>query len=188
MIKVNRDNRVKMGIPPAFRERCALRVTDYKVGPNKNSDEMLTINLELGGYFNDSGTLETQIERDGKIYKIAGLRMQPMRFTFNEKAIGIYARWWEMVHKDQFPEEFDETNPDLAYLEDLKLQAVVQGSNRTMRKLLSDEEKALKKANNEELVGDPILNEDGEPLEEANLYIQNDNWLGKTAAEFPEPY
>lgn len=181
MLKVTND--VKLGIPPAFNERCAVRCTEYKFGPNKNQAPMITTSWELIGYFDQTGQLQTQMKRGSTSYQLAGLKLKQVYFTLTEKAIAFYSKFFEAANGEPLT-EIDETNPNVEYLEGLKVQAIVSGRMEVLRKQLTDEEKAELKAEGKEQIGEPILDDEGKPLENANLQVGR--WLKKFTGEIPE--
>lgn len=172
MININTENKVELGIPPAFSERCAVAITEHKFGPNSKGDPMITIMSELAGYFGDDGQLKTEMLRGGTLYKIAGLNLRPTMFTLTTKAIGFYASFYRAATGTELT-SIDETNPDTSYLDKLVMQALVSGSMDDFRKQLTDEEKAEGKK-----LGDPILGDDGKPIKFPKLQINGKNgWL-----------
>lgn len=178
---INLKKSSKLGIPPAFSERCAIRCTDHKVAPNKSGNPMITANWELIGFFNDknNGALETEISRGGQLYKLAGMRVPTQRWTLTEKAISFYQTVWEAAHPgEEMPTEFDEENPDTDWLKDCVLQVLISGGNKVSRKQLTEEEREEGKTE-----GDPILDDEGNQMEDTVIYINK--WLKPYGGDIP---
>jgi hypothetical protein len=180
MIEVGK--RSVMGVPPAFSERCAMRCTDISFGQNKKDKPMVTTNWELIGYFDSNGKLQTEIERGGKTYKLAGLKFKPMYFTF-EKGIVFYQELYEAAKGEELT-TVDDTNPDTEWLNGLVMQALVTGSQQPALRQLTEEEKQERLKEGKSAMGDPILDEDGKPITSAVLYRQK--WLKPYTGEIPE--
>src|SRR6266513_1441641 len=134
------ESKTRLGIPPSFKDRCVVRCTDYTFGPNSKDNPMITVNWELIGIPNTTGGVETSMKRAGIEYQLASLKLRPSYFTLVEKAINFYADFWNKVFNKDF-EGVDETNPDIAYLENLCMEAIVTGQTTVERKVLTDEEK-----------------------------------------------
>jgi len=183
MIQVSSPDKVKMGIPPAFKERCAVRCTEQKFGPNKKQNPMITTKWELIGYFDQKGQLQTQMSRGGINYQLAGLSIRDVYFTLTDKAISFYGDFFQAATGEPLT-EIDETNPDITYLDGIKMQAIVQGRMEVDRRQLTDEEKEALKAEGKEPIGEPILDDEGNKMEYANLNIAR--WLKPFNGEIPE--
>jgi hypothetical protein len=184
MIELNQVNNAKVGIPPAFRERCAVRITDAKVAPNSKGKPMITINQELVGYYDNNNNLHSELVRGETTYKLAGLSIKPSYFTLTKEAAGFYADFYQRMTGEALT-AIDETNP--AGLEELKagpvMQAIVQGTMQVFRKQLTDEQKEELKAQGKPQVGEPITDDEGKPIETAQLEVKM--WLKPHEGELP---
>lgn len=183
MLKVTND--VKLGIPPAFRERCAIRCKSVSFGPNKNEAPMITSTWELIGYFDQVGQLQTSMKRGEITYQLAGLSVNSIYFTLTEKAISFYAAFYKAAKGEEIS-EIDDTNPDIEYMEGIKMQAVISGRMAVERRQLTEEEKEELKAQGKEPIGEPILDDEGNKMEIANLQVTKNGWLKKFTGEIPE--
>jgi hypothetical protein len=170
MIELNQVNNAKVGIPPAFRERCAVRITDAKVAPNSKGKPMITINQELVGYYDNNNNLHSELVRGETTYKLAGLSIKPSYFTLTKEAAGFYADFYQRMTGEALT-AIDETNP--AGLEELKAGPVMQA-------IVQKEEL---KAQGKPQVGEPITDDEGKPIETAQLEVKM--WLKPHEGELP---
>jgi len=178
----------KSSLPPAFSERCLVRVTGHKFGPNSNGNPMITMDSELVGWFPSSGENKGQllgaVEKNGLIYNLSGLSLRSSFYTLSGGGIASYAEFWNKAHPGEELTEIDLENPDREYMTGFLMQAIVSGRTEVYRTQLTEEEKSLKKAAGEKPVGDPILGEDGKPI---NIpIVQVTSWLIKYSGEIPE--
>jgi hypothetical protein len=183
-----KQNKVKLGIPPAFSERCAIRIKDKSFkAENSKGNPMITLELELVGYFDDSGQLQTKMRRGDTEYQIAGLDLPNTFFTLTPKAQGFFIDFYEKATGTEFPyDSFDEKNPDLSFLDNLVMQGLVSGTSEPYRKQLTEEEKEAKRAageNNPQ--GAPILDDEGKQIMIPKFKINK--WLKPFKGELP-PY
>ena len=184
---LKKSNAPKLAIPPAFKDRCVVRCTDYKFGPNSNDAPMITVNFELLGIPNLTGSIDTTIERGGKKYQLAGLRLKTCYFTLTQKVVdGFYSEFWMKANGEKEFPGVDETNPDLKYLDGLCLECVCQGATIIERKQLTEEEKEEKIAQGEQPIGDPITDGDGEEI--TRTILTQTLWLKKWEGEVPTPF
>lgn len=184
MIDVSSLPSVKVGIPQAFQERCVVRATKQKFAPNKKNKPMITTEWELVGYFDENGILQTQVNRGGVTYKLAGIRIQPQWFTLADASIPFYVEFWKKANPGETLTSIDEENPDIAYLDGLLMQAVCTGSSNPMKRAFTDEErKALVEEGK-----DPdtmfITDENGKPIEQPNMKITR--FLARYFGEVPD--
>lgn len=182
MITIEKQN-TKLGVPPAFSYRCAVRCTEAKFGPSKKGKPMITTQWELVGYFDESGQLSTSMKRGDTLYQLAGLKVRPAYSTIEGKALPFYADFYEACTGEELV-TVDETNPDIAYLDGIVMQAIVVGKMEAFRMQLTEEEQEEKKAKGEQPIGAPILDEDGKPIETPSLNIQR--FLKKFNGEIPQ--
>lgn len=176
-----------LAVPPAFKDRCVVRCTDHKFGPNSNDAPMITCNWELCGIPNTTGGVETKIERAGKLYQLGGLRINTVYFTLTQKAIdSFFAEFWKKANGSTEFLGIDTENPDLDFLDSLCMEAVVNGKTQEERKLLTDEEKEELKAEGKQPIGEAITDGDGNPITRTVLNIGM--WLKKWTGEVPEPF
>lgn len=184
------EKAAKVGIPPAFSERCVVRIKGHKFGPNSNGNPMITINdIELIGYFKTTpedtkGVLTNTVEKGGQKYILAGLDVRSQFFTLKDGGLEQYQQFWNKAHPGEELTEVDVNNPEREYLTGLCMQAIVSGRMEPYRKQLTEEEKAEKKAAGQRPIGDPITDEDGKPIELPVLQIGT--WLRKWTGELPE--
>lgn len=184
---LQKTDAVKLQIPPAFRDRYVVRVTQSKFGPNSNDNPMITLNLEVVGKPNKTGSVDTEVKRGENTYQIAGLNIMPVYFTLVKgKALSMYIDFWEKANPGKEFEGVNEENPDREYLDGLLMEAILTSSNYDMRKELTDEEKEEKKAAGEQAVGEVILDEDGKPITRQSVNIST--WLKKYTGDVPNPY
>lgn len=185
MIEIKKGSLAKVGVPPAFQERCVVRITDSKCGENKKGNQMITLQSEMVGYVDSNNVLHTSIKRGDITYKLAGLKLQPTWFTLTEENIAYYAEFYAAANPGEELTVLDEMNPALEYTEGLLMQAIVNGRSEPFRKALTAEEKAAKiEAGEKNPVGDPILDEEGKTIETARLNVNR--WLKKYFGEIPE--
>ena len=187
MALLTKSKSAKLGIPPAFKDRVVIRCTDHKFGPNSNDNPMITVNWELLGIPGATGKIETEMERGGVKYQLAGLRVNSSYFTLVQKAIdGFYAEFYCKANNEpEFP-GVDSENPDTDFLDSLCMEAIVTGQSQIERKLLTDEEKAAKKAAGEQPIGEPITDGDGNEIIRTVLNINM--WLKKWEGDVPIPF
>jgi hypothetical protein len=174
----------KQEAPPAFSERCALRVKNHKFAPNSNAKPMITVELELIGYFSPGGELTNTIERSGVKYILGGLDVRSMYFTLEGGGLERYAGFWNLMHPGEELTELDTNNPDREYLTGLVFQAIVSSRMEPYRRQITEEEKAELKAQGKQPVGDPIKGEDGKPIELRTLNVGR--VLCKHTGDLPE--
>lgn len=189
IVKITKS--AKAGIPPAFSERCVVRVKNHKFGPNSNGNPMITLSdVELIGYFKPSETepgkaeLVNTVEKGGQKYILNGLELKPSYFTLKDGGLEVYATFWNKANPGQELTEVNTNNPDREYLTNLLMQVIVSGRMEPYRRQLTEEEKAEKKAQGKRPVGDPILDEDGKPIELPVLQVTT--WLRKYSGDLPE--
>lgn len=176
-------SKVKLGVPPAFTERCAVRCTEAAFGPNKSGNPMITTQWELLGYFDEMNKLNTSIKKGEKEYVLGSLKLRPIYFTLTDKAIGFYSDFWSLAHRKAF-EGVDENNPDIQFLRDgLVMQAVVIGKMDLMRKQLTDEDKAALIAEGKPAIGEVLKDDEGNPMEFPVINISK--WLKPYTGELP---
>lgn len=178
----------KAGIPPAFSERCVVRIRTHKFGPNSNQKPMITVEPELIGYFpqadGKSGELTNTLEKGGDKYIIGGLDIRSAYFTLDGGGLEMYADFWNKAHPGEELTQVSVVNPEREYLSGLMMQCVVSGRMEVYRRRLTEEEQAEKKARGERPLGEPILDEDGKPIEIPVLQISK--WLRKYVGTVPE--
>lgn len=183
---INKSNKPKLAVPPAFKNRCVIRCTDVKFGPNSNDAPMITANWELLGIPNSTGSIDTTIKRGDQEYQLAGLRLKTTYFTLTQKAVdGFYAEFWEKANGDSF-QGIDETNPDIKFFDGLCMEAIVQGNTVIERQQLTEEEKADKIAKGEQPIGDPIIDGDGNEI--TRTMLSQSMWLKKYTGDVPTPF
>lgn len=176
-------SKVKLGVPPAFTERCAVRCTEATFGPSKSGKPMITSKWELVGYFDEMNKLNTSIKKGEKEYVLGSLTLTPVYFTLTDKAIGFYSEFWSLAHRREF-QGVDENNPDIQYLVDgLVMQAVVAGKMQPHRRQLTDEDKAALLAEGKPAIGDVIKDDEGNPMEFPVINISK--WLKPYTGELP---
>jgi len=176
-----------LAVPPAFKDRCVVRCTDHKFGPNSNDNPMITVNWELCGIPNATGSVETTMERAGKLYQLGGLRVKPSYFTLTQKAIdSFFAEFWCKANNEKEFLSIDETNPDRDFLDSLCMEAIVSGFTQEERKQLTEEEKDALKAEGKQPLGEIITDGDGNPITKTVLNVTM--WLKKWEGEVPEPF
>lgn len=172
-----------MGVPPAFKQRCAVRILEAKFGMSKKDKPMITIESELVGFFDDTNELQTSIKRGDKVFNLNGLKLRNDYFTLTQEALPYYAIFYKGATGNDL-EVIDETNPDIAYMEGLVMQAVVRGNMVPYLEELTEEEKQAKLAIGERAIGKPLRNEDGTPIEKAE--IRTEMWLRAYTKPLPE--
>ena len=143
-------------IPPGFRDRYAVRCIDHKFGPNSNGDPMITLYWEVVGLPLTDGSLATSIKRGDQEYSIAGQTLQPTWFTLNTKNLNKFFNFHAAA---ELPDTVDETNPDMSEYKGLLMQAICGEQEQPERQALTEEDIAAGKR-----VGDPILDENGQPI------------------------
>lgn len=174
MAELTKTEAVKLGVPPAFRDRYVIRCTDKKFGPNSKGNPMVTLNWEVVGYPNNTGSVDTEITRNGQAYQIAGLRVQPSWFTLVAgKALQSWIEFYEAANGPGSFTSVDPENPNIEFTEGLVMEAVLYTQEQVQRKELTDEEKADKRAKNEPLLGDPIKDGDGKEVKSQQISIQS---------------
>lgn len=179
------SKQAKLGIPPAFSERCVVRCQGVEFGLSKKDKPMITVDWELIGYFDEAGKLQQEMERGDKVFKLAGLKVGKSYFTLTDKAVSFYADFYQMATGTELT-ELDETNPDIEYMKDnLAMQAIVTGTNSVFRKQLTPEEREKLIEDGKEPVGEPILDEDGNEIQTPQLSVRR--WLKKYTGEI-EPF
>ncbi len=184
---IQKSNTPKLSVPPSFKDRCVIRCTDYKFGPNSNDNPMITVNWELLGIPNSTGSIDTTMKRAGQEYQLAGLRLKTTYFTLTQKAVdAFFAEFWMKANSEKEFPGIDESNPDLKFLDGLCMEAIVQGSTVVERKQLTEEEKEEKIAKGEPAVGDPITDSDGEEI--TRTMLTQTMWLKKYEGEVPTPF
>lgn len=176
--------KVKLGIPPAFKDAYVIRVLEKKFGPNSNDDPMVTITWELVGKPNIDGTIDTEVRRGDTSYKIAGLRVKPTYYTLIEKGVGFYRDLYQLATGEPF-QGVDETNPDLSWLDKLSVLALLVAESQPVRKELTNEEKVLLKQAGKPLLGEPILDGDGKPITRDSVRIDFNGMLSKYTGALP---
>ncbi len=187
MALIKQSKAAVLAVPPAFKDRCVVRCTDHKFGPNSNDNPMITCNWELCGIPNATGSVDTQMERAGKLYQLGGLRIKPIYFTLTQKAIdSFFAEFWCKANGETEFLGIDTENPDRDFLDSLCMEAVVSGQTQIERKALTDEEKEALKAEGKQPIGDEITDGDGNPITRTVLNIGM--WLKKFTGEVPEPF
>ena len=187
MALLKQSKEAVLAVPPAFKDRCVVRCTDHKFGPNSNDAPMITCNWELCGIPNATGGVDTKMERAGKLYQLAGLRIKPVYFTLTQKAIdSFFAEFWCKANKEKEFLGIDTENPDCDFLDNLCMEAVVSGFTQEERKQLTDEEKEALKAEGKQPIGEPITDGDGEPIVKTVLNVTM--WLKKFEGEVPTPF
>jgi hypothetical protein len=174
----------KAGVPPAFSERCVVRIRSHKFGPNSNQNPMITIEPELVGWFNPDGKLVNTIERGGQTYILGGVDCKSEYFTLKDKGLEVYADFWNRAHPGEELTEINVNNPDREYLTGLLMQVLVSGRSEPYLRQITEEEKAELKAQGKRPVGEPIRDEDGKPIEKSILRCSN--WLRRYTGELPE--
>jgi hypothetical protein len=181
------DAGAKLGIPPAMKDRFAVRILKATFGPSKSSgDPMITLSeLELAGVPNATGSLDTTVKRGDVTYKVAGLKLNPVYFPLTKKSLGRYIDFYEKVNGVGSFTGVDENNPDMAYLDDLVMEAIVSSSSEPERKVLTEEEKRAKVLAGEQPVGDPIKGADGKEITKDQIYVAT--WLQKYTGDLA-PY
>lgn len=195
MIKIDKSTgSSQVGIPPAFSERCAVRVLEYTYKPNSKDNMMLTVNIELVGYFDDKNNLQTEMTRGNKTYKLAGIGFKPLFFTITDKESGglgkgfaFYEAFYKAANPGKELTEINEDNLDVAYLDGLVMQALVSGKMQPQLKQLTDAEKQERIAAGKPAIGDPILDDTGKPIEAPSLNINPfSGWLKPYTGTLPE--
>jgi len=163
---------VKLGVPPAVRDRAVVRCIDHSFGPNNAQNPMITTQWELCGIPQADGSLATTIKRGNVEYKIAGIRCNSVFFTLTPKAIGFYVDIWKAAHPGEtLPTEFDENSPDTEWLNGCALQAMIETKSDVQRKALTEEEKEQLRAEGKPIMGDPITDEEGKELTRDSVRI-----------------
>lgn len=184
---ITKSKSAVLAVPPAFKDRCVVRCTDTKFGPNSNDAPMITAGWELCGIPNAKGVVETTLERGGKLYQIGGLTIKPTYFTLTQKAIdSFYADFWCKANGAKDFLGVDEENPDYDFLDGLCMEAIVSGFTQEERKQLTDEEKEALKAEGKAPIGEAITDGEGNPITRTVLTITM--WLKKWEGEVPTPF
>lgn len=164
-----------MGVPPAFTERCAVRILGKKFGISQKEKPMITISdIELVGYFDADNELQTTIEKGGVVCNLNGINLKPAYFPLTQESVKYYAAFYRGATGVDF-ESIDETNPDLSYMDGLVMQALVKGNMVPILRSLTDEEKAEKLAKGEKAIGDPIKDDEGNIMQRPEIQVSM--WL-----------
>jgi len=173
---------VKASIPPAFTERCAVRIQEVKFGPNSKSNPMITLDkIELCGVFDANNNLIQEIVKGTTTYKVAGLNVDRENFTLTSKAVGFYETFWKAAHPGEEYPGVDDSNPDIGWIKGFVGQAIIIGRVKQMRKQLTDEEKIALVAAGKPAEGALLTDEHGKPVEFPSLKISR--WMGPYKGE-----
>ena len=184
---ITRSKAAVLAVPSPFKDRCVVRCTDHKFGPNSNDNPMITVDWELCGIPNTTGSVDTTFERGGKLYQLGGLTIKPSYFTLTQKAIdSFFADFWCKANNTKEFLGIDEQNPDCDFLDSLCMEAIVTGGTQIERKALTDEEKDALKAEGKQPLGEEITDGDGNPITRTILSIGM--WLKKYEGEVPTPF
>ena len=169
---LTKEDSVRLGVPPALRDRYVVRCVDKKSGPNSKGNPMVTSQWEVVGYPNQTGSIDTEIVRGGQKYQVAGLRTQPMwNVIVPGQALSAYIDLWEKANPGmEFPGVNPE-NPDISWMDGLLMEVILTSIENVQRKELTEEERAEKRAKNEPLIGAPILDGDGKEMKTVQIKI-----------------
>lgn len=184
---LRKKDSIKLQVPPAMRDRYVIRCTEHKFGPNSNGNPMITIQWEVVGKPNKTGSVDTSLKRGDQEYQIAGLTVNASYFTLIKgKALSMYVDFWEKANPGNQFEGVDEENPDRSFLDNLLMEAILSSTTQEMRKELTEEEKKAKKDAGEAPLGEPITDEDGKPL--TRTVISVTQFLKKFTGDVPNPF
>lgn len=179
LVKVVR--KARLGIPPAFNERCVVRCIEASAAPNSKGKMMVTAKFELCGWFDD-GEFKQVMVRDGIVYKLAGLRMNPKFFTLSDNNLSYFADLYELITGQELV-EVDTENPDLDFLKQKTLSVIASGVSTPQRKQLTDDEKQALIDDGKPAIGEILTDDNDEPITDVQLNIRK--WLKVYAHEVP---
>jgi hypothetical protein len=192
MGKLTAEDAVALEVPPAMRDRYVVRVLDKKFGPNSKGNPMVTVNWEIAGIPNKTGGVDTVVEKNGKKYQVAGIRLRPTWFTLTPgRPLESYIQFFDAANgQGAFKASggVDPENPDTEWIDGLVMEAILIATEQTRLKELSDEEKAEKRAKNEPLIGEPILDGDGKEMKTTQVQIdqRDGGFIRKFTGDVPE--
>lgn len=171
--------------PDDLFDSLVIQCNDVDFGLSKKSNNpQIVSKWEVLGVPTKDGKIEQALVRNGVSYIMAGLTILPYYFTLTKKAMRFYAEFWTKANQKPM-EEFtvDDENPDLGFMKNLVMTAVVKAivSDKT-RPLSEDEMKILQEAG-KPLKGEVVTDEDGNPLQ--NKFLQIDRWNRKWLGEVP---
>jgi hypothetical protein len=149
---------VKVGVPPAIRNRYIVRCIGQTFGKSKSSgNPMITLEWEVVGEPQKDGTIAPTIKRGTDTYQVAGLPIRPTYFTL--VAGKPLERFFDFQRAAGLPSDsVDETDPDLSGYEGLLMQAILATEESQEMTALTEEEREDGKK------PEPILDEDGKPI------------------------
>lgn len=162
---LTREDRVKLGVPPALRDRYVVRSTDATFQLSKKENPMIVIDWEICGRPNSSGGVDTEIDRQGSKWQIAGLSCNR---TYHTLIAGpAWTRFLDFCDAAgvELPEPFDESNPDVTPFKGLVMEALLATEQTYARMEATDEDRAQGK------LGEFILDKDGNKIATTRISI-----------------
>ncbi len=179
-------NAVSNQVPPAFRDRYIIRCVSEEYGPSKAGNPMITLEWEICGHQEPDKSLSETVVRSGKKYMIAGKRNIYSYFTLLDGPSGQAYIDFRTKANLPIPENgIDENNPPLDH-RGLVMNVILSDEETTQRKALTDEEREELKKAGKPMLGEPILDEKGEPI--IGHRIKIDSLLGTSSVEINRPF
>jgi hypothetical protein len=155
---------------------------EFGLNAKSNNPQIVTKWEVLGVYNKKTDSIERELVRNGKVYIVSGLSTMPVYFTLTDKAIKFYRDFWKLANPGK-PFEVDTENPDIEFLKNLAMSAVVKNVITDKLKPISEEEKEALKAEGKPLKGEPVVDDEGNKLK--NKFLQIDTWNRKYMGQLP---
>lgn len=157
---------IKVEVPDNLHESLVIRCVDVEFGESKSSGQpLITSSWEIVGRKNKDGGIDDNIVIGEKKYVIAGLSLNKVYHSLSLKAIRRHQEFWsKATGKPEEEYSIDTENPDTSYYKGLVMSAVCKAETRQKTKPLTDEEKESLKAAGKPLVGEAVVDDDGNPV------------------------
>lgn len=154
-------------IPDNLADSLVVRCISDDFGESKSSGvAMITSRWEIVGiYDKETKQVKDHMIVGGKKYVIGGLETRPVYHSLSDKALPRHMDFWSKATgkpKDDY--EIDTENPDRSYYKGLVMSAVVKAELTPRTKPLTDEQKEELRAAGKPLVGEPMVDDEGNPL------------------------
>lgn len=155
----------------------------FEISKRSNNPQIIA-KWEVLGVKTKDNKISPEIVRNGQTYVLAGLTLTPTYFTLTPKAIRFYRDFWvKATGLDAKEFSVDTENPDLGFFKKLAMSAVVKLISTKKTKPLSDEDADRLREAGLPVVGEDVVDDDGNPL--YSKFLQVDTWNKRFTGELP---
>lgn len=172
--------------PDDLYDSLIIQCTEKEFGLSKKQKPRVASKWEVVGIKNKDNGVDREMVRNGVTYVLAGLSViiPYGGFSLQPNALRFFRDFWVKATGKK-AEEFvlDTENPDLSFMDNLVMSAVVRAVITPKTKPLSEEQAAALEEAGKPVVGEPVVDDDGNPI--FTKFLQLDTWNKRFTGQMP---